>query len=116
MVLVTLALGPITAKDLMAEEDRGNDPGLFLSKTIPCLAASRASSWCCGVHTSLGPRFPYSCLLGGPSKNPRRINVAKLFLMALSTSDSFSSPAFTAASVCWPRNEPQLRSNPAQDL
>lgn len=58
MVFVTLALGPMTANDLMAVGVKGSDPAVFFSKTIPCLAASRASSWFSGVQTSLGPRFP----------------------------------------------------------
>lgn len=100
MVLLTLALGPMTAKDLIAVGDRGKDPALFLSKTIPCLAASRASSWFAGVQTSFGPSFPYNWVLGLPSKNPNLINVAKLLETALSTATSVRSPLFTAASVC----------------
>lgn len=58
MVFVTLALGPITASDLMDVGESGKDPILFLRRTIPCLAASRANSWFAGVHTSFGPSFP----------------------------------------------------------
>lgn len=111
---MTLPLGPITAKDLMAVGDRGSVPAVFLSNTIPCLAVSRASSWFSAVHTSFGPRFPYGCLLGLPSKKPRRIKVPKLFEMALSMAASFKSPPFTAPSVYFPRNDPQFKSNPAQ--
>lgn len=96
MVCVALALGPITAKDLMAVADRGNEPSEFLSSTIPSRATSRASSWFAAVQTSLGPRFPYSCLLGLPSKNPNLIIVAKLFETALSMVDSLRRPLFTA--------------------
>uniref|UniRef100_A0A7C9AZY7 Uncharacterized protein n=1 Tax=Opuntia streptacantha TaxID=393608 RepID=A0A7C9AZY7_OPUST len=103
----------MTARDLILTEDKGKIPALFLSRTMPCLAASSASAWFSGEHTSLALRLPYNRLLGSPSKNPSLIRVAKLLEIALSTSDSFRSPFCTAASVCWERKDPQFKSTPA---
>ena len=92
MVKLALALGPMTAMDLMDLVESGSAP-LFLRSTMPWRAASRASSWLEDVHTSLGPRLPNGSSRGSPSKKPSRMSVMKLLVMARSTSDSESLPA-----------------------
>ncbi|GJS59451.1 RNA-directed DNA polymerase, eukaryota [Tanacetum coccineum] len=113
MARVALACGPITARDLTFVGTSGNDPSLFFSKTVPCVVASRASSWLAVVHTSFGPRVPYIYLVGLPPKNPSLISISKLFETPLSTTDSYTSPAFIAFSECSLSESPQSRSNPA---
>lgn len=113
MVSDALALGPITAKDLIEADDSGNEPAEFLSSTMPWRATSRARFWCSGVHTSFGPSLPYCWLIGLPSKNPNLIIVAKLFDKALSTVVSLSRPRPIALLTLRRRKLPQSRSNPA---
>lgn len=113
MVTVTSELGPITATVLWRLVERGSERPRFSNRTMPCLAASRASCWWAGVHTSLGPRFPYWWADGSPSNIPNLIWTVIVFAKAQLISSWLTSPLLTAASVWIARNGPQSKSKPA---
>lgn len=81
---------------------------------MPCLAASRASSWWAGLHTSFGPRSPNGWAEGSPSNMPSRIWTVTVLTKALSTSASLTNPFFMASWVWTARKGPQSKSKPAK--
>ena len=113
MVSVTSELGPMTATVLWLLVDSGKVDPRFCSRTMPWWAASRANCWWAGVHTSLGPKFPYGWADGSPSNMPSLIWTVMVLARALLTSISLSRPLFTAVSVWIARNGPQSKSKPS---
>lgn len=103
----------MTATVLWRAVESGREAPRFWSKTMLCRAASRARYWWAGVHTSLGPKFPYGCADGSPSNMPNLIWTVSVLAKALFTSISLSSPLLIAFSVWIARNGPQSKSKPA---